>query len=262
VAAARGLFNHLLRTDQLDVLEGYSLNLNYPSVVGKIRIAGCEIPYGYSSGIYIRHAAAQTPAEILPAQADIDALGGDVRRDGWERRFEMIYQRTKDEPITMCAGVCPSIIEFGRFVQRRHGVLPKDIWNMRVIAATSVPGIHTKFRPALNALYGAVEIVEMYIATEGTFAQQRDERRLLVPNYDLYFLESQDKNGRCKQLHEMRPGEYGSLIVSTPVLPRYRIGDLIRAFDPPYFRCIGREGRWTRLRYHLDAWLNLDFGRA
>jgi len=31
------------------------------------------------------------------------------------------------------------------------------------------------------------------------------------------------------------------------VFPRYRVGDLIRAFDPPYFRCIGREGRWTRL---------------
>ena len=54
----------------------------------------------------------------------------------------------------------------------------------------------------------------------------------------------------------------GSLIVSTPVLPRYRIGDLLRAFDPPYFRCIGREGRWTRLRYWLDGIRYMDFGRA
>jgi len=262
VAAARGLFNHLLRTDQLGVLDGYSLNLNFPSVVGTTYIAGSEIPHGYSSGIYVRHAAEQTPAKILPAQEDIDALGGDVSRRAWERRFDMIYQQTKGEPITMCAGVCPSIIEFGRFLQRRHRVLPKDIWNMRVIAATSVPGIHTKYRPALEALYGAADVVEMYIATEGTFAQQRDERRLLVPNYDLYVLEIQGKNGRCKMLHEMRPGEYGSLVVSTPVLPRYRIGDLIRAFDAPYFRCVGREGAWTRVRYLLDGWLHLDFGRA
>jgi hypothetical protein len=262
VAAARGLLNHLLHTDQLEAIEGYSLNLNYPSVVGTMDVAGEETPYGYSSGIYVRHAAAATPVEILPPQEEIDALGGENTPDAWERRFEMIYQRTRDEPITMCAGVCPSIIEFGRFLQRRHEVLPKDLWGMRVIAATSVPGIHTKYRSALRALYGPADVIEMYIATEGTFAQQRDERRLLAPNLDLYVFEVEVRGGRVKMLHEMRPGEYGSLIVSTPVLPRYRIGDLVRAFDPPYFRCIGRQGRWTRLRYWLEGIVNLDFGRA
>jgi hypothetical protein len=141
-------------------------------------------------------------------------------------------------------------------------VLPRNLWNLRVIAATSVPGIHSKYKPALRALYGPADIVEMYIATEGTFAQQQDDRNLLVPNYDLYVFEVQGRSGRVKMLHEMRPGDYGSLIVSTPVLPRYRIGDIVRAFDPPYFRCIGREGRWTRLRYWLDGLLNLDLGRA
>jgi len=262
VAAARGLFNHLLRTDQLDVLGGYSLNLNYPSVVGTMDVAGQETPYGFSSGIYVRQAAAATPAEILPAQEEIDALGGGTTPGDWKRRFEMVYQRTKDAPITMCAGVCPSIIAFGHFLQRRHKVLPRELWRMRVIAATSVPGIHTKYRPALRALYGPVDVVEMYIATEGTFAQQRDERCLLVPNYDLYVFEVEVRGGRVTMLHEMRPGEYGSLIVSTPVLPRYRIGDILRAFDPPYFRCIGREGCLTKLRYWLDGIRYLDFGRA
>jgi hypothetical protein len=261
VAAARGLLNHLLRTDQLDAINGYSLNLNYPSVVGTMDVAGQETPYGFSSGIYVRHAAEATPVEILPPQEEIDALGGGTTPGAWERRFEMIYQRTKDAPITMCAGVCPSIIQFGHFLQRRHKVLPKELWDMRVIAAASVPGINTRYKPALRALYGPVDIVEMYIATEGTFAQQRDERNLLVPNSDLYVFEV-EVGGRLKMLHEMRPGEYGGLIVSTPVLPRYRIGDVIRAFDPPYFRCIGRQGRWTRLRYWLDGIINLDFGRA
>jgi hypothetical protein len=262
VAAARGLFNHLLRTEQLDALNGYSLNLNYPSVVGTMDVAGQDTPYGFSSGIYVRHAAAATPAKILPAQEEIDALGGGTTPGAWKRRFEMIYQRTKDAPITMCAGVCPSIIEFGHYLQRSHKVLPKGLWQMRVIAATSVPGIHTRYKPALRALYGPVDVVEMYIATEGTFAQQRDERHLLVPNLDLYVFEVLVKGGRVKMLHEMQPGEYGSLIVSTPVLPRYRIGDLIRAFDPPYFRCIGREGPWTKLRYWLDGIRYLDLGRA
>jgi len=262
VAAARGLLNHLLRTGQLDAIDGYSLNLNYPSVVGTMAVAGKQTPYGFSSGIYIRHAAAATPAEILPAQEEIDALGGKTTRADWERRFEMVYQRTAKAPITMCAGVCPSIIEFGHYLQRRHRLRPRDLWDMRAIAATSVPGIHTRYRPALRALYGPADIVEMYIATEGTFAQQRDERRLLVPNLDLYFLEVLVEHGGVKMLHEMQPGEYGSLIVSTPVLPRYRIGDLLRAFDPPYFRCVGREGPLTKLRYRLEGIRNLDFGRA
>jgi hypothetical protein len=227
-----------------------------------MEVAGRETPYGFSSGIYVRHAAAATPVDILPPQEEIDALGGGNTPDAWKRRFEMIYQRTKEAPITMCAGVCPSIIEFGHYLQRQHRVLPKKLWSMRAIAATSVPGIHTKYAPALHALYGPVDLVEMYIATEGTFAQQRDERRLLVPNLDLYLFEVAVGEAQVKMLHEMRPGEVGSLIVSTPVLPRYRIGDLVRAFDPPYFRCIGREGRWTRLRYWLDGIRFLDFGRA
>ena len=262
VAAARGLLNHLLRTDQLDAIDGYSLNLNYPSVVGTMDVAGEATPYGFSSGIYVRHAAAATPVEILPPQEEIDELGGGNTPGAWQKRFEMIFQRTRDAEITMCAGVCPSIIEFGHYVQRNHKVLPRDLWRMRALAATSVPGIHTKFKPALRALYGPVDVVEMYIATEGTFAQQRDERCLLVPNFDLYVLEVLTRRGQVKMLHQMRPGEYGSLIVSTPVLPRYRIGDLVRAFDPPYFRCIGREGPLTRLRYWLDGIRYLDFGRA
>lgn len=262
VAAARGLFNHLLRTDQLDALQGYSLNLNYPSIVGTMEVAGKETPYGFSSGIYVRHAAAHTPAEILPAQEEIDAIGGRNTPAAWKRRFEMVYQRTKGEPMTMCAGVCPSIIEFGHFLHRRHRVLPRKLWPMRVIAATSVPDIHREHKAALRALYGPVDVVEMYIATEGTFAQQLDGRQLLVPNNDLYVFEVLGKDGDTKMLHEMQPGEYGSLVVSTPVLPRYRIGDLIRAFDPPYFRCIGREGRLTKLRYWFNGVRYLDFGRA
>ncbi|MDY7078209.1 MAG: hypothetical protein SXV54_14940 [Chloroflexota bacterium] len=69
------------------------------------------------------------------------------------------------------------------------------------------------WQPALNALYGwQVVIREIYGATEGMFGQQRDEKRV------------------CRQP-----------VVSTPILPRYKIGDLILSFRSLYFRCIGRD---------------------
>jgi hypothetical protein len=62
-------------------------------------------------------------------------------------------------------------------------------------------------------------------------------------------------------LYEMEPGEMGSLIVSTPTLARYEIGDLVLAFRPPYFRCIGRERWWTPLHYAWGEFTTLNLGR-
>ena len=42
---------------------------------------------------------------------------------------------------------------------------------------------------------------------------------------------------------------------------RYRIGDLILALEPPYFRCIGRERWWTPLRYYWLEAVSGNFGR-
>ena len=62
-------------------------------------------------------------------------------------------------------------------------------------------------------------------------------------------------------LHEMRPNETGNLIVSTPILARYKIGDRILALKPPYFRCIGRDVWWTPLRYGWNEFRTMNLGR-
>jgi hypothetical protein len=98
--------------------------------------------------------------------------------------------------------------------------------------------------------------------------QQRDEKKAWVSNYDLVFFEVETESG-IKVLHEVRPGQMGSMIVSTPVLRRYELDDLIRASPalsasdcvrPPYFRCTGRDKWWTPLRYARDEFrtFNLD----
>jgi len=120
-----------------------------------------------------------------------------------------------------------------------------------------VLGINTRHAPAIRALYGPVAIGEIYRTTEGMFGKQRE---VWMPNYDLYFFEVRTRS-EIKMLREICIGEMSNLIVSTPVLARYRIGDLILAFRPPYFRCIGWERWWTPLRYAWDELSAFNLGR-
>jgi len=260
VSAGRAMMNYVVSSGRYDLFGGVNLNLNFPSVVGTVQVGDREVAYGYSSGIYTKYVSASTPIRSAPTQDEIDALGGGKTTRDWEARFELAYQKCKDQNVTLVGGVAPTAIRFARYLRRAHGLYPKDLWQTQIVTLGSVPGINTRYQPALTALYGPVAIREIYGATEGMFGQQRDERRAWVPNYDLFFFEVQTRSG-TKMLHEMRPGEMGSLIVSTPILARYKIGDLILAFQPPYFRCIGRDRWWTPLRYLWDEWMTFNLGR-
>ena len=260
ISAGRAMMNYVLDSGRADLFQGVNLNLNFPSVVGTVQVGQQEIAYGYSSGIYTKYVSALTPIRSVPAQDEIDALGGGKTLRDWEARFELAYEKCKDENITLVGGVAPTAVSFGRHLRRAHGVYPKDLWKTQIVTLGSVAGINTRYQPTLRALYGPVAIREIYGATEGMFGQQRDKRRAWVPNYDLFFFEVETRRG-IKMLHDMRPGEMGSLIVSTPVLPRYKIGDLIRAFRPPYFRCIGRDLWYTPLRYAWDELYSFNLGR-
>ncbi len=260
VSAGRAVMNYVATSGHYDLFQGVNLNLNFPSVVGTLRLADRDVEYGYSSGIYTRYVSARTPIRSVPAQDEIDALGGGKTPRDWDARFELAYQKCKNENVTLVGGVATTAVLFGRYLRRTHQVYPKDLWQTQIMTLGSVPGINTSYEPGLTALYGRVVIREIYGTTEGMFGQQRDEQRAWVPNYDLFFFEIRTRSG-VKMLHEMRPGEMGSLIVSTPILPRYQIGDRIRAFRPPYFRCIGRD-RWsTPLRYIWDECRTLNLGR-
>jgi hypothetical protein len=59
----------------------------------------------------------------------------------------------------------------------------------------------------------------------------------------------------------MKPGESGSLIVSTPIFPRDQIEDRILAFKVPYFRCIGRDTWTTPIQYMWNEFNTLNMGR-
>jgi hypothetical protein len=260
VSAGRAVMNYVASSGHQDVFAGVNLNLNFPSVVGTVQVGERELEYGYSSGIYTKYVSTNTPVHSVPTQEEIDALGGGKTKSDWDRRFELAYEKCKDQNVTLVGGVCPTAIRFARYLRNVQRIYPKDLWKTQIMTLGSVPGINTVHQAALKALYGPAAIREIYGATEGMFGQQRDEKRAWVPNYDLFFFEVVTRSG-IKMLHEMKPGEMGRMVVSTPILPRYRIGDLILAFETPYFRCIGREQWWTPLRYAWDEFKTFNLGQ-
>ncbi|HAF62088.1 MAG TPA: hypothetical protein DCK95_07170, partial [Anaerolineaceae bacterium] len=246
---------------RFDIFQGVNLNLNFPSAVGHIQIGNKNLEYGYSSGIYTKHVSTSTPVRSVPSQDEIDTLGGGKTLRDWEARFDLAYEKCLHENVTLVGGVAPTALQFGKYMRRVHKQMPKDIWKVTIMTLGSVPGINTRLADDLHITYGKqAAIREIYGATEGMFGQQMDEKRAWVPNYDLFFFEVETRSG-VKMLHEMKAGESGSLIVSTPILPRYRIGDRILAYKAPYFRCIGRDVWSTSIKYAWNEFSTLNLGR-
>jgi hypothetical protein len=247
---ARAITNYALRMDNMDVLAGKILNLNFPSTVTTIDAGGQKISYGYSSGTYAKLNPMLNQVSLLPRQEEIDALGSGITTSDWEKRFELVYLSALNQPVVAVIGVTPVILSFARYVTHKHGKQPKDLWNFKVIVCTSVRKIQFKYGPILRKFFGDVPIVEMYSATEGAFMQQLDDLPYVSPNYDAYYFEVETGKG-IKMLHELQRGEWGRLIISSCLFPRYDIGDMIEAMGKNYFRIFGRAKALTILEHRL-----------
>ncbi len=84
--------------------------------------------------------------------------------------------------MTLVGGVAPTATRFARYLRKKHKAYPTDPWRIQIVSLDSVPGINTRYRPALLALYGDIAIREFYGATKCMFGQQRDEKKAWVPN--------------------------------------------------------------------------------
>ena len=247
---ARAIANYVLRTRKFEILQGKVLNLNFPSRTQSMQINSGAATCGFSSGTYARLNPAFAGTNLVPPQEKIDALGGDLTKKGWEARFELAYQLAKDEDVRVCMGVAPIITSFAGYVKRRQHTLPKEFWKIGAFFCTSVPKIHWKYAPTLRYFYGEAPVVEMYTATEGVFAQQLDDLPYVSPNYDAYLFEVVT-GSKVKMLCEMRRGEWGRLLVSSCLFPRYDIGDMIECLGGQYFRVFGRSGFRTIAEHGL-----------
>ncbi len=247
---ARALINYALRKKNFEVFTGVILNLNFPSSVHTMDQNGKQVTYGYSSGTYARLNPMFDRVSLLPRQEEIDSLGSGIHRKDWERRFELVYQKALDKDVTATMGVTPVILAFARYIQRVHGKKPVDLWKLQALFCTSVRKIQFKYGPILKKYFGDMPVVEMYTATEGVFAQQLDDLPYVTPNFDTYLFEVATGKG-VKMLHELKRGEWGRLIISSCMFPRYEIGDLIEAAGKNYYRVFGRNNSLTLLEHRL-----------
>ena len=247
---ARALINYAVRKKNFEVFTGDILNLNFPSSVHTMTTDGKEVTYGYSSGTYARLNPMFDRVSLIPRQDEIDALGSGIGRTDWEKRFELVYQQALDRNVTATMGVTPVILAFARYIQRKHGKKPEDLWKFQALFCTSVRKIQFKYAPIFRKYFGPSPVVEMYTATEGVFAQQVDDLPYVTPNYDAYFFEV-DTGKDVKMLHELKRGEWGSLLISSCMFPRYEIGDMIEAAGKNYYRVFGRRKTLTLMEHRL-----------
>jgi len=247
---ARAFVNYALRKNDFAILTGKVLNLNFPSAVASMDSAGQTLTYGYSSGTYARLNPMLNQVSLVPRQEDIDSLGSGITKLDWERRFEKVYQKALNENVVSAIGVTPVILSFASYVKRKHGKKPQELWNFRALFCTSVRKIQFRYAPILRKYFGEVPIVEIYSATEGVFAQQLDDLPYLSPNYDKYLFEVETGSG-TKMLYELKRGEWGKLVISSCMFPRYDIGDMVEAMGKNYFRVFGRRTLLTLLEHRL-----------
>jgi len=247
---ARALINYALRKKNYEVFSGNILNLNFPSSVHTMTSEGREVTYGYSSGTYARLNPMFDRVNLIPRQEAIDELGSGIGRTDWKKRFELVYQQALGEDVTATMGVTPVILAFAKYTKQKHGKKPADLWNFKALFCTSVRKIQFKYAKILKKYFGHAPVVEMYTATEGVFAQQIDDLPYITPNYDSYFFEVETGYG-VKMLHDLKRGEWGNLLISSCMFPRYSIGDMVEAAGKDYFRVFGRRNTLTLLEHRL-----------
>jgi hypothetical protein len=211
---------------------------------------GKTISYGYSSGTYAKLNPMFNQVSLIPRQEDIDTIGSGITSVDWERRFETVYQKALGEKVTAAMGVTPVLLSFAVHVKRKCGKKPKELWKFHALFCTSVAKIPFRYAPVLRKYYGEIPVVEMYSASEGVFAQQLDDFPYVTPNYDKYFFEVETGKG-TKLLCDLKRGEWGKLIISSCILPRYDIGDMIEAMGKDYFQIFGRCKPITVLEHRL-----------
>ena len=231
-----------------------------PSRVSEVQVGGRAVPCGYISGVNAEITASYFGLEgfLRPYLERINEIGPGIGKEDWGKRFSALMEALEGRDAKMAIGAAPALWMFARWLRKERGRWPKDLWDIELLLVAGVPYIMSSYAPGLSKAYGeGALLAEAYGATEGMFAARLAEEPYLVPFYNAYLYEV--RVGReVKMLYEMEAGEIGSIIISTPVFPRYEIGDLVLCHaDGVFFSVPGRDRPLTRAKIKLGKLLDL-----
>lgn len=245
VCQPRALLGFLSRRRGHDLLQPICLNLGLPSRLGVFKTkGGQEIPCGYSSGIYARHLAERGVVQLVPRQEELDALGLGLSPGDWERRFQLVYEKARDKRVDMVSAPAKTLLAFGRFLRKRHGLRPREVWALQLVACSVPLRRGTRSRRVLKKLYGGVPMAEILETLGGFPAQQMGDRPCLAPNFDLCLLEVETQRG-IRLLCDLEKGSSGKLIISSALAPRLSVGLVIKSLGGMAYTIVKRErGPW------------------
>ncbi|RLG47739.1 MAG: hypothetical protein DRO06_02390 [Thermoproteota archaeon] len=202
--------------------------------LGEAEFGGRRIPLVYASGLMA--ALAGRPLEA------VERVGPGADRESWNERFDAILSTLERlGRVSFLVGSPLALYKMAERCLETRRVLPGELADVGVVLSVGMPDTRAAFRRPLEEAYSPRLVAEGYGATEGLFAMQPDAEPGLAPFYSEYLLEV-EMGGEVKMLYEMRPGQWGELIVSTPTLPRYRVGDVVERLPSGRFSVPCRAG--------------------
>lgn len=186
------------------------------------------------------------PKQLAAANDRIVLVEGQTNSTNEMERWNQLAERLP-ESMAILIGSAALAVKFLRFLRRRR---PQAMHYIVKVLLTGLPEIGSFFAPELSRLVPAIEVREFYSAAEGIFAWQKDEQPGLSWDSSTCFFELETAK-TIKPLSRVVPGESGSLIVSSEVFPRYRIGDFVLCDPNGRLQVLGKDGRTTRFGYYL-----------
>jgi hypothetical protein len=186
------------------------------------------------------------PKQLATANDRIVLVEGQTNSTNETERWNHLAEHLQASIETLI-GSAATALKFLWFLKRRRS---QAICYIRQVLLTGLPEIGNFFAPELRRLLPTAEIYEFYSAAEGIFAWQNDGQSGLSWDSSTCYFELETAK-IIKPLFRAVAGESGSLIVSSEVFPRYRIGDFVLCHTNSRLQVLGKDGRTTRFGYYL-----------
>jgi hypothetical protein len=167
--------------------------------------------------------------------------------EDWETKIDRIVEETRTQDLRLVSGIPPWVLMYFERLHERTGKKPIEVWpNLQLFVQGGVD--YTPYRPLLDSALGkAIDMVEVFPASEGFFAVQSSQQEpglQLMLDYGVFFefIPVEDygqPHARRIPLWEVELERQYALIVTTNAgLWAYDIGDTVKFVSRQPYRLV------------------------